>query len=69
MLGIDRQHAGKRKTKPGANPGISGGQRWRAIRSREPGAVVWLGDEPCGSKTTNAWHARAKGWCGCTWRK
>src|SRR4051794_32091671 len=43
MLGIDRQHAGKRKIKPGANPGVSGGQRWRAVRSREPGAAVWLG--------------------------
>src|SRR5947209_3242820 len=50
MLGIDRQHAGKRKTKPGANPGVSGGQRWRAVRGREPGAVVWLGgSNPAGA--------------------
>src|SRR5436309_1596752 len=51
MLGIDRQHAGKRKTKPGANPGVSGGQRWRAVRGREPGAAVWLGgSNPAGAR-------------------
>src|SRR5438105_3241309 len=41
MLGVDHQHASSRMFKPGADPGVFGGQRWGRVQRPTWTARSW----------------------------